>query len=205
MITADTAARQIGGVWKMATNADDWRASLDRSVDAVFASFAAFLISAPLVILYTASAKRAAARIPQFSDSFYVSAPLALLVIGDVLTFALDWAASLTLLVMLARATGAGKHAADLIVGYNWAQPIITAIQLPAIAVMASTASAATGGLLGIPAFALTLFLIWGVVRRGLGSRPAPTAAIIVMLIVVGAVIDAFGGAVMRLFFTAQS
>jgi hypothetical protein len=205
MITADSAARQIGGVWKMATNADDWRAELDRSVDAVFASFAAFLISAPLVILYTASAKRAAARIPEFSDSFYVSAPLALLVIGDLLTFALDWAASLALLVMLARATGAGKHAADLIVGYNWIQPIITAVQLPAIAVMAATASATTGGLLGIPAFALTLFLIWGVVRRGLGSQPAPTAAIIVMLIVAGAVIDSLGGAVMRMLFAAQS
>jgi len=205
MITADTAARQIGGVWKMATNADDWRASLDRSIDAVFASFAAFVISAPLVVLYSISAKRAAARIPAFSDSLYVSAPLPLLVIGDLLTFALDWTASLTLLVMLARASGAGKRAADLIVGYNWTQPIITAVQLPAIAIMASTASAATGGLLGVPAFALTLFLIWGIVRRGLGSQPAPTAAIIVMLIIVGAVIDTFGGAVMRMFYTAQS
>ncbi len=203
MISFDNAARQIAGAWKMALGAEDWKASLDRTVDGVFASFAAFVYSIPFVVLFSISAKRAANRIPDFADTLYQTAPLAPLIIGDLFIYALDWAASLFLLVMLARATGAGKQAADLIVGYNWVQPVIAAAQLPSISVMASTASTAAGGLLGIPAFALTLFLIWGVVRRGLGAQPAPSAAVVAMLIIVGAVIDILGSAAMRALFAA--
>lgn len=202
MISFDEAARQMAGAWKMARGADDWRSSLDRTVDSVFSSFAAFAFAAPLVALFTLSAKRAAARIPDFSDSLYQTAPLIPLIAADLITFALDWAASLALLIMLARRTGAGKSAADLIVGYNWIQPLIAAAQLPSIAVMASTASTATGGLLGVPGFALTIFLIWGVVRRGLGAQATPTAAIIAMLIIVGAAIDIFASSAMRAIFT---
>ena len=205
MISFDEAARQIAGAWKMARGSDDWRSSLDRSVDSVFSSFAAFAFAAPLVVLFTASAKRAAARIPDFSDSLYQTAPLIPLLAADLLTFALDWAASLALLVMLAQRTGAGKNTADLIVGYNWIQPLIAAAQLPSIAVMASTASTTAGALLGIPGFALAIFLIWGVVRRGLGAQPAPAAAIIAMLIIVGAVIDVAASSAMRALFAGQA
>ncbi len=201
MISIDQAARQIGGAWKMAFNRGDWRRSLDRATEDVFASMAAFILSAPLVALFTISAQRASARIPDFSESLYVTTPLPALIAADLITYALDWAASLILLVMIARSTAAGKQAAELIVGYNWIQPVIAAAQLPAIAIMASTASTALGGLFGLPALVLTLALLWGVIRRGLGARPAPAGAIVVMLILVGAAIDLIGSAAMRALF----
>lgn len=205
MILFDTAAGQIAGAWKMAFNAGDWKAALDRSIDGVFGSFSAFLFAAPLVALFTLSARRAAARVPDFPDTLYQSAPLAALLVADLATYALDWGASLALLVMLARASGAGDRAADVIVGYNWIQPVIAATQLPSIALMASTASAAAGGLFGLPAFALTAFLIWGIIRRGLNVAPAQAAAAFVALALVGIVIDSFGSAALSAFYPARS
>jgi hypothetical protein len=194
----DDAARQIAGAFAMAAGRENWKSALDRSIDAVFASFAAFAFSAPLVVLFTLSARRAALRIPDFADTLYQKAQLAILIIGDLVTYAVDWGVSLALLLGLARATGAGKQAADLIVGYNWVQPAIAAVQLPPIAIMASTASAGAGGIAGLSAFAITLFFVWGVIRRGLNAPPASAVAILFMLIIVGALIDIFGSVAMR-------
>lgn len=205
MISPDYAARQIGGALKMALGAKDWRVSLGRTTDDVFAALAAFAICAPLVILATFAAKRAALRIPDLGDTLVRSAPLAALIFGDLVTFALDVAASLALLVMLARATGVGKQAAELIIGYAWIQPVLVAAQLPAIALMASMASRTAGALLALPALILTIALIFGIVRRGLGAKPAAAAAIVAMLIVVGAVIDIFVSAGLRALFAPQS
>lgn len=204
MISPDYAARQIGGALKMALGAKDWRVSLGRTTDDVFAALAAFAICAPLVILATFAAKRAALRIPDLGDTLVRSAPLAALIFGDLVTFALDVAASLALLVMLARATGVGKQAAELIIGYAWIQPVLVAAQLPAIALMASMASRTAGALLALPALILTIALIFGIVRRGLGAKPAAAAAIVAMLIVVGAVIDIFVSAGLRALFAPQ-
>lgn len=189
----------------MAMGAEDWKSSLGRSVDDVFFSLSAFLFAAPLVVLASISAKRASARIPDIADPLYASTPLAALIVADLTTFALDWGASLALLLMLARATGAGKQAADLVVGYNWIQPIVVAAQLPAIALIAASASRTLGGLVGLPALALTLALLWGVVRRGLGAQPAPAAAIVVILVLVGVVIDLIAAAALRAVFVGQS
>lgn len=205
MISLDDAARQMAGAWKMAFGREDWRRELDRSVDGVFGSFAAFVFAAPLAVLFTIAAKRAAMRIPDFADTLYQAAPLSLLLAGDFLTFAIDWTASLGLLIALARATGAGRNAADLIVGYNWIQPVIAAINLPAIAVMSLTANAAAGGLFGVPAFAMTIFLYWGIIRRGLNATALNAFVVLFMLVVVGAAIDIFGSAAMRALIPAQS
>lgn len=203
MISFDDAARQIAGAWKMAFGAENWKASLDRSLDGVFGSFAAFFFAAPFVVLFTVSAKRAASVMPDFPDKLYQSAPLIPLLAADLATYALDWGASLALLVALARVSGAGERAADLIAGYNWIQPVIAAAQLPPVALMSATASAAAGALLGLPAFALTVFLIWGVIRRGLNAAAAPAAAALVMLVIVGTVINIFGSAALRAFYPA--
>jgi len=204
MISFDHAARQIGGAWKMAFNAEDWKSTLDRGLDDVFASLSALAFASPLVVLASVAGRRAASRIPEFSDSIYVSAPLAALIVSDLATFALDWAASLALLLALARLTGAGRHAADLIVGYNWIQPVIAAAQLPAIALMAAAASRTLGGIVGLPAFALSLALLWGIVRRGLNAAPAPAAAIVVLLIFVGIAADLLCSAALKAALAVQ-
>lgn len=203
MTSFDKAAGQMAGAWKMAFDAEGWRSSLDRSIDGVFGSFSAFLFAAPLVALFTATAKRAATRIPDFPDTLYQTAPLASLIVADLATYAIDWGAGLSMLVLLARASGAGDRAADLIVGYNWIQPAVAAVQLPPIALMASTASAAAGGILGLPAVVLTAFLIWGIIRHGLNVAAAQAAAAFVALALLGIVIDSVGSAALRAIYPA--
>ncbi|MFZ5616969.1 MAG: hypothetical protein ACOZAA_06585, partial [Pseudomonadota bacterium] len=84
-------------------------------------------------------------------------------------------------------------------------QPIVVALQLPAVALMAATASRTLGGLVGLPALAIILTLIWGVVRRGLGAQIGPSAAVVVLLVLVGAVIDLLSIAAMKALFVGQS
>lgn len=205
MISFDIAARQMGGAMRMAFDAKDWRDRLSRSIDDVFESFAAFLFSAPLVVLATVVARRAAIRAPDIEAPLYETAPLAALIAFDLATFALDWAASLFLLVMIARAMGAGRHAADVIVGFNWVQPIIAAVQLPALALMAASASRGVGVAVALPGFAFSLALIFGVVRRGIGAERAQSGAIVFMLMLAGVAIDLFGAGVAQAIFPSQS
>jgi hypothetical protein len=205
MISFEHAARQMSGAFKMALDQEGWREALDRSVDGVFRSFAVIFFALPLVVLATLTAKNAAARLPDVENSFVASAPLAALVVGDIASFVIDWWASLILLLMLARATGAEKEAADLVVGFNWIQPVVIAAQLPAIALTAATGSRALGGVLVIPAIAFAILLLWGVVRRGLNAQPAPAGAIVGMLLAVGVVVDLLAAAAMRGLFQAQA
>ncbi|MCB2097331.1 MAG: hypothetical protein AB7F91_08675 [Parvularculaceae bacterium] len=205
MTFLDNAARQMAGAWAMAFNLDGWRDRLDRSVDGVLGSFGAFAVAAPLVALYSVTAQRAAQRMPDYSESLYSAAPLALLLAGDLIVFAIDWAVNLALLLALSRTLGAGKEAAGLIAGFNWAQPITVAIQLPAIALVAATASGAAGGVIGLPALALALAISWGIVRRGLNIAIAPTTAVVAMVIVVGVTIRIFGDGAMRALVADQS
>lgn len=205
MISLDQAARQMNGAVKMAFNRSDWRQSLDRDVDDVFSSAFAIALCIPLLALSTHATMRAADRIPDLAESLYAKAPFAALFISDLATFAIDWAASLVLLVLVARATGAGRQAADLIVGFNWIQPLIVAAQLPAIALMAASASQTLGALVFLPAFALTLTLLFGVVRRGLGAEPVPAAAVIIMLILVGVAVELVCSAAFKLLMAGQA
>lgn len=204
MNVLDRAADGIGAALAMAFDREGWRSKLDDSVDGVFGSFRSVLFAAPLIILYSATAKRAADRIPALSNTVYGQLPATALIAADLATFLADWAASLFLLVMLARSLGATRRAAGLIVGFNWLQPVIVAVQLPAIALVAATSSTATGGMIALPALAFTLTLTWGLVRRGLDAKPAPAIAVVAMLLVIGVVIRALGDGALRALFGVQ-
>jgi hypothetical protein len=201
----DEAARQMTGAWKMALAQADWEEAFDRSTEGVFGSFRAALIVAPLAALASATAAIAARRAPDLSASIYASAPTALLVVMDLLTLALDWLASLALLIGVAHATGATRNAGALIAGYNWTLPIITAAQLPPLALMSATSGAAWGAFAALPALALSFTLLWGVIRRGLGAGAAPTIAIMVALFIIGALADEVVTRFARLLLSAQS
>jgi hypothetical protein len=189
----------------MATGAEGWRGSLDRSIDAVFTSAASLLICAPLIALFTFTAKRAAQRIPELSETLYFKAPLAALLVHEIAVFWITWAASLALLIAIARATGAGAKAAELIIGFNWVQPLIAAAQIPAIAVAASSASVTAGGLIGLCALALRFFLIFGIIRRGLGAEAGAAAAIVAMLVALSAAVEMLSSLITGAIFAPQS
>ncbi|MCB2113999.1 MAG: hypothetical protein R3C42_07655 [Parvularculaceae bacterium] len=205
MTFLDRAASQMGGAWAMAFDLDGWRDRLDRSVDGVFRSFYAFFIAAPMMALYTLTVRRATERMPDHFESIHLAAPPAMIVISDLVFFAADWAVGLALLVLLSRTLGAGKNAAGLIAGFNWSQPITTAIQLPPVALAAATASPAAATLLGLPALALAVTVLWGIIRRGLAISIGPSVAVIAMLVVTSVILRTFADAALRAIIGAQS
>ena len=205
MISLDEAARQMGGAAKMALAAPDWRETLDRSMNAVFASFWAVALSAPLALLATATTMRAARRTADLGESVYANAPFAPLAAIDLAAFVADWAVNLAILVLVARFIGAGKKAAELIVGFNWITPMVTAIALPALAIIAATASTQIGGLVALPTLVLQIALIYGVVRRGLDLSLAPSAGIVALLILSSAIVDGLFDAFARSLLVSQA
>lgn len=188
-MTPDYAARQIGGVWKMAWNLPGWEGALDRSVDGVFRSFWAALIAAPFVVLGFVSVRRAAARAPDFPDAPILAAPVFVATAIEVAAFAVDWGASLAALIVAARLLKAERHAADAIIGYNWLQVPTTAAQ--ALPLAASSLGREIAGLLFLPVLAFVVALYWGMLRRSLRIGPAAAAGLILLLTIVGLVANA--------------
>ncbi len=204
MISLDDAARQLTGVWKMAFGADDWRRDLDRSEDGVFQSFWAMAFTAPLVALFSIISFRALLKITAAPDLPVLRLPLSAFVGAKLASFALEWAACLFFLLIVARAGGAARRAADIIVGYNWIQPITIAAQGPAIALVAATGDAGIGGFLVLPALGLSLALYWGIIRKTMEAAIGQTIALIAALYVIGLSVDAGVTAIAMALFAAQ-
>jgi len=184
------AARNIKGVWRLAFGGPDWRDDLDISVDGVFRSFWAIAFAAPFSVLAFLSARRAALASPDFDAAAIANAPLAVILTADIVGIALDWGASIAALVFTARALGAQKQMAQMIVGFNWAQVIATiAVALP-VAVLGVTMSMDLFVLLYLPAVGFALALLWGVLRKSLPLNVSMTVALIVMLTLIGVIIN---------------
>ncbi len=194
------AADQIAAVWKMAANDPDWRDRLDASVDGVFRSFEAALYAIPLSVALYAFTLRAAAHTDEFPTAPLVSAPAPAFIGVQTIAYAAEWAASLALLILVARTLGADRRAATLIAGYNWAQAPITAIQAATMGGIAFSGSSALGGALAIPALVLQILILWGVLRRGyerdVGVTIAILGGLILVSIVATSLVVSVGGAI---------
>lgn len=183
-------ASQVSGVWGMAFNRPGWDRALDRSLDGVFGSFSALLWAAPLMALNFAALKALFASSPQLAEDTLIGAPMPFWVAANLATAALDWAVGLCALLAAAHFLGAGKRAGDAVIGYNWMQLITAAVQsLPIFAGLAAK-SASTFSVLSLPAIGVSLAILWGVLRRGLGLAPgsavAVSAASILLSVLVG-------------------
>jgi len=186
MIDLDYVARQLAGVWKMTTGDAGWREDLDLTADGVFRSFGAVLFALPLSLALYFLYWRAAQRVVDIPKSDLLAAgPLGFFAAQLATTLA-DWALSVCLLIAFARTLSAERRIADVIVGFNWAQLLIIFIQIIPMAALATTGQATTGALLGLPAMALQLAILWGVLRRGFEKDAGPTVVMLAALIAAG-------------------
>ncbi|MGD9659511.1 MAG: hypothetical protein AB7P23_12650 [Amphiplicatus sp.] len=186
MIDLDYAARQIAGVWNMAWNREGWAAGLDRSVDGVFHSFWGILFAAPFALLGVVSLRRAASRIAEFPSSALLDAPFAFAVTTEMTAYVVDWAASLAALVLAARAMGASRRVADVIIGFNWLQPMIAIAEAAPLAIISFVSRRELLGVLLLPMFAFVLAVTWGVLRRSLAANVSTTVGLIALVVIVG-------------------
>lgn len=190
MIGMDRAARQIGAAWRMAWNRDGWRDGLDRSVDGVFASFAAILFAAPFYVVSYASIRRAADASDKKISDPVLDAPAAIGVPAQLIGVLADWSASILILIIVARVIRAEKRASELIAGYNWIQVPIAAAQAIPLIVLGFAGAQRYAGAFYLPAVALVVALLWGVLRRALQTDVAATIGVIILLTLVGLIVQ---------------
>ena len=205
MISLDYAARQMTGAWKMAFGAENWRRSLDRSLEDVFASFQSIIFVAPLTLFFTFIAIGAADKGGALADTVYGKSSAPVLVFVEFLTLAFDWAASIAVLVVVARAFGGGREAAELIIGYNWTQPILAALRLPAMAIYAAGDAQPLSQAVELATLGLMIALVWGVVRRGLGAGFGVSAAVVAALLVCVGLADLAVASIAHAIISPQS
>lgn len=204
MISLDETARQLAGAWKMAFDAPDWRAALARDTESVFASFWAIAWSAPLVVISSALGLRAAMKMPGVDPAAIPPAPPLIASAFDLVAAAATWVGSLALLLLIARRTGLAARAADIVVGWNWIQPITLLAAIPTAAAAAATGNASIAGVLAAPALILSIALYYGFVRRALGPAVGSAIGIVVLLVLVEALIELTAFALMSGIYGAS-
>lgn len=195
MIGLDQAARQIAAAWNLALNRPNWTRDLDRSVDGVFRSFWAFAFAAPLHVIGFYAARRAARALPELAAEPLADAAFAAALPAQMVGFFADWCVSLAALLLIARATGAARRAADIVAGYNWLQVPIAAIQVAPLIAMSLTNQPQLAGLLFVPALAAVVALFWGFLRRTLATDAGSTIGVIILLTLIGLIVQSAAAA----------
>lgn len=191
MISTDYIVQNLRGVWRMAFGGGDWRADLDRTTDGVFKSFWAVALSAPFAALAFTATHRALIDTPQFDDSILATAPFSVLLLAEMVSLALHWAASVAALVFTAQSINATRRAADVIVAFNWSRFIaIIAVAAPAV-FLGLTGNAGLFALFYLPALFFSLILVWRILRACLPLSGVMTISLIVMLILIEVIVDA--------------
>jgi hypothetical protein len=181
----------------MAIAAPDWRAALARDTDSVFRSFWALAWTAPLIVASSALSQRAAMKLPGVDLSAIPAAPPMIATAVDLLSAMTTWVVSLALLLAIARRTGLAGRAADIVVGWNWIQPMTVLAAIPTAAVAAATGNASLAGVLAAPALALPIALAYGFVRRALEPTVGVAIGIVVLLILTQTLVELFENAAM--------
>lgn len=187
----DYAAGQISGAVMMAFSREGWEQRLDRSVDGVFRSFQAFLFAAPFALVGYFFLRRAAEHTTELQASALLQTPYPYMIAVEMTGFALDWAASLALLVFAARMLGAARRVGDLIIGFNWIQPAIAAAQAAPLALLSVDATGSAAAIAFFPSFAFAVALLWGVIRRSTQAGPGAAAGLILLLALTGLIVGA--------------
>ncbi|NOX83599.1 MAG: hypothetical protein GXP06_11555 [Alphaproteobacteria bacterium] len=185
MINFDYIARHVRGVWRMAfggNESDGGGDGMDRSMDGVFASFWAIIITAPFAMVAFTADKQIAASSTEFSNTVYAKTPLPVLFTAEIIALAAYWAASIAALVLTARSLNATRQVAGLIVAYNWGQLVIFMLSTAPAATLIFTGNLNLFALVALPAGIAGVFILWRVLRVSLPLTIGATIFLIVLL-----------------------
>jgi hypothetical protein len=187
MIDFDYIARHVRGVWRMAFGANESGGGddMDRSIDGVFASFWALIITAPFALVAMTARKQLAAPSAEYSNTIYAKAPLPVLFTAEIIALAAYWAASIAALVLTARSLNATRQVAGLVVAYNWGQLVIFMLSAAPAAVLIFTGNLNLFALVALPAGIAGVFILWRILRQNLPLTIGGVVFLIVLLTVI--------------------
>lgn len=193
---------QLAGVLRMATAHRDWKDALDRTLDGAFRSLFALPLSAPFVIVTVLAVRRIFFAAEQRDG--LVAAPAFVDLTVSLIAFIMDWGTGLAALLLLARLLGAARNAGDAVVGYNWAQGLVVLAQAAGLGLSALIGDLAVAETAQLGVLVFSIWLLWGVVRRGLAVEVGPAVAVVAALTLLSFVVvdaaETMGLALYKLF-----
>ncbi len=182
MIDFDYIARHVRAVWRMAFGGGDRRDDMDRSIDGVFASFWAIIITTPFALVAFTADKQLAVSSSEFSNTVYAKAPLPMLFTAEIIALAAYWGASIAALALTARSLNATRQVAGLIVAYNWGQLVIFMLSAAPAATLIFTGNLNLFALVALPAGIAGVFILWRILRQNLPLTIGGAIFLIVLL-----------------------
>lgn len=187
MIDFDRAGRNLRALLTLAfTDREaEWRRTLDSSTNGALQSFTAIILSVPFVALSLVMSRRAALASEFSEELVYTSAPAAFVLTGEMIAWALIWAASLIFLMALARGLKAERNASQLIVAYNWAQLLGATLLAIPVTVFLLSASYELMLILQVVLLVFNLYILWRILRTLLPLDVGATIAVISGLILI--------------------
>lgn len=203
MIASSDIASGVSGVLAMARAVPDWFERMDPTLERVFGSFWSFLLTMPLIALSMEGLRRLALAGYQSSELLALPAPV-FIGVHTVVAY-LTWGAAMVLLLTIVQRRGEGWRAAPVIMAQNWSSFIGYGVLAPLMAlhtVIGGEGGISTAGLSILLVMAFTLWIDWGIVRRGVGVDPLPSSFIILALQAIAMLISDLSAAIAVAVFT---
>ncbi|MEM1193634.1 MAG: hypothetical protein AAGH42_09615 [Pseudomonadota bacterium] len=178
MISVPYFLQQLRGFWGMAFNQPDWRGRIGLGPEDVVASFytllptmAVIVVGAliePRLINTVISDPALTEAVDAYGLGTWQPAPMAARLLIAILAFGITWSLTLGMLIRISRRLEGEVAMGTMIIGYNWLQFYMRALAVLPLIVFLLTDSAKIMSFLALPCFALSISLLWGMLRRAL-------------------------------------
>ncbi|MEL6111869.1 MAG: hypothetical protein AAFR20_03605 [Pseudomonadota bacterium] len=162
----------------MAFDRPDWRNRLSLGADDVLASFytivpaAAFVVIGALIeprlISSIANDPDIVSRMESYGMAVLEPAPIIPRILIAMLLFGIAWSLTLGILIRIARRLEGDAAMGTMIIGYNWLQFYMRALAVLPFIVFWVSASPEIMSVVVLPCLALSMVLLWGMLRRAL-------------------------------------
>ncbi len=189
MISSSEIGKSIAAVLAMAQGKEDWAGKLDLSVDGVFRSFWAMVLSLPLMVLVAETGRRLS--LAAGSEDDRLAYPVWLFTLQETLVRLMVWPAMLAILVTIAARSGAGWRVTPLIIAQNYASLLTYIVMGLALGLIVMADAVAYANIAIIVVAAFSIWLDWGILRRPLQLDVTSAALLLILLWVSGDIIAA--------------
>ncbi|WP_183816021.1 hypothetical protein [Parvularcula dongshanensis] len=180
MVSGKEITRGMAGTFAMARGEGDWEERLDLTARGVFASFWAIPLSLPAVMLIGEVARQV-----QLSRTDEALAGPAVTATLQVVATVLSWSATLFVLAKLASRGQEGWRVTPLLIGFNWSRLAVNLIAGLGAAAAVAASTPLLFGPFALLATVLSVWLLFGVVKRSLDTKTGPTIGVLAVVFLV--------------------
>ena len=183
MIKIEDAADRLHTILEMIAHQRDARKKFDLSEDSVFESLWAMVLAIGPILLFSLAAREAILSLESTDTPSIMRAPTIVYLAFQLFTSFATWAASLAILVFIARQIGEAKQAAHLIISVNWLNLLVYLTNCVPVVAFLITQSAPTFVVLLMPVAIINFLFLWRIIRTVLPINIGSTVSILCVVI----------------------